>query len=44
MNDRTVLATKLANSAMEALADHLHPEFHPVIGKLKDMPSAWCWR
>ncbi|AYH45688.1 diacylglycerol kinase [Azoarcus sp. DN11] len=32
-----VLVTELANSAMEALADHLHPEIHPIIGKVKDM-------
>lgn len=32
-----VLAAELANSAMEALADHLHPEIHPAIGKVKDM-------
>lgn len=32
-----VLVVELANSAMEALADHLHPEIHPVIGKVKDM-------
>lgn len=32
-----VLAAELANSAMEALADHLHPELHPSIGKVKDM-------
>lgn len=22
---------------MEALADHLHPEIHPAVGKVKDM-------
>jgi len=32
-----VLAAELVNSAIEALSDHLHPEFHPVIGKVKDM-------
>lgn len=32
-----VLVAELANSAMEALADHLHPEIHPNIGKVKDM-------
>lgn len=32
-----VLVVELANSAMETLADHLHPEIHPVIGKVKDM-------
>ncbi len=32
-----VLVVELANSAMETLADHLHPEIHPVVGKVKDM-------
>ena len=32
-----VLAAELANSSVEALADHLHPEQHPEIGKVKDM-------
>ncbi|MDX9718698.1 MAG: diacylglycerol kinase [Thauera sp.] len=32
-----MLVVELANSAMETLADHLHPEIHPVIGKVKDM-------
>lgn len=32
-----VLVVELANSAMEALADHLHPEIHPAVGKVKDM-------
>ena len=32
-----VLAGELANSAVEALVDHLHPEQHPEIGKVKDM-------
>jgi len=32
-----VLVTELANSAIEALADHLHPDRHPMIGKVKDM-------
>lgn len=32
-----VLAAELLNSAVEALTDHLHPELHPVIGKVKDM-------
>ncbi len=32
-----VLALELANSAVEALVDHLHPERHPNIGKVKDM-------
>ena len=32
-----VLAAELVNSAIETLADHLHPELHPVVGKVKDM-------
>ena len=32
-----VLAAELLNSAVEALTDHLHPEFHTSIGKVKDM-------
>lgn len=32
-----VLAAELVNSAIEALTDHLHPELHPVVGKVKDM-------
>ena len=32
-----VLAAELLNSAIEALTDHLHPELHPVVGKVKDM-------
>lgn len=32
-----VLAAEMANSAIEALIDHLHPEQHPVIGRVKDM-------
>ncbi len=32
-----VLAAELVNSAIEALADRLHPEMHPDIGKVKDM-------
>lgn len=32
-----VLVVELANSAIEVLADHLHPEIHPAIGKVKDM-------
>ena len=34
-----VLAAELANSSIEALADHLHPEQHPAIGKVKDMAA-----
>ncbi|MDJ0947969.1 MAG: diacylglycerol kinase [Alphaproteobacteria bacterium] len=32
-----VLGTELLNSAVEALADHLHPERHPEIRTVKDM-------
>jgi undecaprenol kinase len=32
-----VFVMELANSAIEALADHLHPEMHPIIGRVKDM-------
>ena len=32
-----VLAAELVNSAIEALSDHLHPDIHPSIGKVKDM-------
>jgi diacylglycerol kinase len=32
-----VLAAELINSAIEALSDHLHPDIHPSIGKVKDM-------
>lgn len=32
-----VLAAELVNSALEALADHLHPDLHPAIGHVKDM-------
>ncbi len=33
------LAAELMNSGIEALADHLHPEHHPAIGKIKDMTA-----
>jgi len=29
----------LANSSIEALTDHLHPEQHPAIGKVKDIAA-----
>lgn len=32
-----VLVAELVNSAIEALSDHLHPQLHPVVGKVKDM-------
>ena len=31
-----VLAAELFNTALERLADHLHPEHHPAIGTAKD--------
>jgi len=31
-----VLAAELFNTALEKLADHLHPEDHPAIGAVKD--------
>ncbi|SIT43888.1 Diacylglycerol kinase [Paraburkholderia piptadeniae] len=31
-----VLAAELFNTALERLADHLHPEHHPAIGAAKD--------
>ena len=31
-----VLAAELLNTAVEALADHLHPEQHPAIKAVKD--------
>ena len=34
-----VLAAELVNSSVEALADHLHPQYHPAIGKVKDMAA-----
>ncbi|ABM03499.1 diacylglycerol kinase [Psychromonas ingrahamii 37] len=35
-----VLAAELLNSAIETLIDHLHPQSHPAIGKVKDMLAA----
>ena len=34
-----VLAVELMNSALEALADRLHPEAHPEVKKVKDMAA-----
>lgn len=34
-----VLAAEMFNSALEALADHLHPDRHPEIGAMKDMAA-----
>jgi undecaprenol kinase len=35
-----VLAAELFNTAVEALADHLSPEFHPQIRVVKDCAAA----
>jgi undecaprenol kinase len=35
-----VLAAELANTAVEHLADHLHPEQHPSIKAVKDCSAA----
>ena len=35
-----VLATELCNTAIEHLADHLHPEIHPSIRIVKDCAAA----
>ena len=32
-----VLAAELANTALETLIDHLHPQIHPEVGKAKDI-------
>ena len=32
-----VIAAELINTALENLIDHLHPEIHPEIGKVKDI-------
>jgi undecaprenol kinase len=35
-----VITTELINTAVEHLADHLHPEKHPSIGIVKDCSAA----
>lgn len=35
-----VFASELFNSAIEKLCDHVHPDQHPVIGKVKNMAAA----
>ncbi len=35
-----VLAAELINTALEHLADHLHPEQHPIIKLVKDCAAA----
>ncbi len=34
-----VLALELVNSALEALVDHLHPEAHPEVRRVKDLAA-----
>lgn len=34
-----VVASELFNTAIEALADHLHPDVHPAIGLTKDVAA-----
>lgn len=34
-----VLVAELLNSALETLADHLHPEQHPEVGAAKDIAA-----
>ena len=36
----TVLAAELFNTALEQLADHLHPQLHPQIRIVKDCAAA----
>lgn len=35
-----VFAVETINTALERLADHLHPDRHPEIGKAKDLMAA----
>lgn len=35
-----ILMTELLNTAIERLADHVTPEYHPQIGAIKDAGSA----
>jgi len=35
-----VLGFEAVNSALEELIDHIHPEFHVAIGRVKDMLAA----
>lgn len=32
-----ILAAELLNCALEILIDHMHPEIHPAIGRVKDI-------
>ena len=38
-NTGLVLVAELLNSALETLADHLHPEQHPEVGAAKDIAA-----
>lgn len=40
LSSSTVLAAELFNTAIERLADHLHPEIHPEIRIVKDCAAA----
>ena len=35
-----VVGAEAANSALEKLADAVHPEHHPLVGKAKDLAAA----
>jgi len=35
-----ILVIELLNSAIETLADALHPDYHPLVGRAKDIGSA----
>jgi diacylglycerol kinase (ATP) len=40
LTSSTVIAAELFNTALETLADHLHPELHPQIRIVKDCAAA----
>jgi undecaprenol kinase len=40
LSSALVLAAELVNTAIEHLADHLHPEVHPGIRRVKDCAAA----
>lgn len=35
-----VLAAEALNTSIEAICDHIHPEIHPAIKKIKDIAAA----
>lgn len=35
-----ILVVELLNAAIETLADALHPDYHPLVGRAKDIGSA----